>query len=194
MLTLIGIPTASTVEPETLKSIYGQADADTETALDILYGYRIDIQRRLLCEEAQRIGADYLLMVDSDVVLPPNALANLLDPPANIVTGYYRLKGPRRKGDYASVWRGKWLTPEEMPEGRFKITNSGAGCLMIRTSVLDRIPQPWFDFHETENGQIIQEDTWFCQQAIKAGITIYADKRVACGHIIKEQYSFGEGF
>ena len=194
MLTLIGIPTASTVEPETLKAIYGQADADTETALDILYGYRIDVQRRMLCEEAQRIGADYVLMVDSDVVLPETALADLLDPPANIVTGYYRLKGPRRKGDISSVWSGKWLTPAEMPEGRFKITNSGAGCLMIRTSVLDRIPKPWFDFHETEDGRFIQEDTWFCQQAIKAGITIYADKRVACGHIIKEQYSFGEGF
>ena len=50
-----------------------------------------------------------------------------------------------------------------------------------------------FEFHE-EPGAAVSEDIWFCQQAQKAGIQVYADKRVACGHIIKEQYGFEEGF
>ena len=64
---------------------------------------------------------------------------------------------------------------------------------MIKTSILADIPTPWFEYHE-ENGNAISEDVWFCQQARKAGIPIWADKRVACGHIIKEQYGFEEGF
>lgn len=193
MLTLIGIPTASTVEPETLKAIYGQTDADTDTALDILYGFRIDVQRRLLCEEAIRIGADYLLMVDSDVVLPETALRDLLDPPAEIVSGLVRLKGRRRAGEYAAVFKGQPLLYEAIPEGRSRIDWCGGACMMIKTSVLKDIPKPWFDYHE-EPGNTTSEDIWFCMQAQKAGIPIWADKRVACGHIIKEQYGFGEGF
>lgn len=193
MLTLIGIPTANTVEPETLKAIYGQADADTDTSLDILYGFRIDVQRNLLCEEAIRIGADYLLMVDSDVVLPSTALRDLLDPPAEIVSGLVRIKSLRRKGEYAAVFKGIPLLYESIPEGRSKVDWCGGACLMIKTSILKDIPKPWFEFHE-EPGAAVSEDIWFCQQAQKAGIQVYADKRVACGHIIKEQYGFEEGF
>ena len=193
MLTLIGIPTASTVEPETLKAIYGQAYADTDTSLDILYGFRIDVQRQLLCEEAIRIGADYLLMVDSDVVLPETALRDLLDPPAEIVSGLVRLKGRRRAGEYAAVFKGQPLLYEAIPEGRSRIDWCGGACMMIKTSILKDIPKPWFEYHE-EPGSAVSEDIWFCMQAQKAGIPIWADKRVACGHIIKEQYGFGEGF
>ena len=64
---------------------------------------------------------------------------------------------------------------------------------MIKTSILKDIPRPWFEFHE-EPGAAVSEDIWFCKQARKAGISIWADKRVACGHIIKEQYGFEEGF
>lgn len=194
MLTLIGIPTANTVEPETLKSIYGLADADTDTSLDILYGFRIDVQRRLLCEEAIRIGADYLLMVDSDVVLPRNALRDFLDPPVEIVSGLVRIKGLRHKGEYTAVCKGTPLLYQNVPEGRSKVDWCGGACLMIKTSILKDIPQPWFEYHEESGGRSISEDIWFCRQAAKAGIPIYADKRVACGHIIKEQYAFGEGY
>lgn len=196
MLTLIGIPTANTVEPETLKSIYGLADAGTDTSLDILYGFRIDIQRRLLCEEAIRIGADYLLMVDSDVVLPPNALHDLLDPPAEIVSGLVRLRGLRHQGEYAAVFPsgGGAMLYKDIPEGRSRIGRCGGACLMIRTDVLKYIPEPWFEYHEESGGRSVSEDIWFCSQAAKAGIPIYADKRVTCGHIIKDQYAFGEGY
>lgn len=194
MLTLIGIPTASTVEPETLKAIYGQADAGTDTSLDILYGFRIDVQRRMLCEEAIRIGADYLLMVDSDVVLPENSLRDLLDPPVEIVSGLVRMKSLRRKGEYTAVFKGAPLLYQELPEGRSRIDRCGGACLMIKTSILKDIPRPWFEYHEESGGRAISEDIWFCMQAAKAGIPIWADKRVACGHIIKEQYGFKEGF
>ena len=191
MLVLIGIPTPNTIEPECLKAIYGQEDAGVDTALDIVYGYKVDIQRRQLCEEAIRIGADYLLMVDSDVVLPDTALKDLLDPQADIVTGIYRLKKQRRNGDYTIAFKdqGGPILYQDMPEGRMRITKCGAGCLLIKTSVLKKIPHPWW-LYTDEMG----EDFWFCQQAAKAGVEIYADKRVACGHIIKEQYCFGEGF
>lgn len=193
MLTLIGIPTASTVEPETLKAIYGQADADTDTALDIFYGFRIDVQRRLMCEEAIRIGADYLLMVDSDVVIPSTALRDLLEPPADIVSGLVRMRSRRHDGEYAAVCKGTPLLYRDIPEGRSQVDWCGGACLMIKTSILKDIPKPWFEYHE-EGGNAISEDVWFCRQATKAGISILADKRVACGHIIKEQYGFKEGF
>ena len=189
MLTLIGVPTASTVEPETLKSIYGQVDAGTDTSLDILYGFRIDIQRNVLCEPAIKIGADYVLMVDSDVVLPETALRDLLDPPAEIVSGIYRIKSLRHRGQYTTVFKSKSLLFESLPEGRSKVDWCGGGCLMIKTSILKDVPRPWFEYR-AEPGGAMGEDIWFCQQAAKAGILIWADKRVACGHIIKEQYGF----
>ena len=57
---------------------------------------------------------------------------------------------------------------------------------MVRVEALARIPKPWFSFVEYDDGQCLSEDLWFCENARRAGLTVWADTRVRCGHVGRE--------
>ena len=47
--------------------------------------------------------------------------------------------------------------------------------LLIRTSVFNHIPKPWFEFKPTE-------DFYFCDKARYSGYKVFMDTRVRCNH------------
>ena len=60
------------------------------------------------------------------------------------------------------------------------------GCALLKMSVFDKIPYPWFEFKYYEkNGRWEQtsEDLLFCQKLQDAGLKIYCDPTVQCTHI-----------
>lgn len=63
------------------------------------------------------------------------------------------------------------------PNTIFECDAVGFGSLLMRRDVLDRVPEPWFNF--TDAG----EDIAFCVQAKKHGIKIYCDPQYKLGHI-----------
>ena len=93
---LIAVPTAKYVEPQTFKSIY---DLDVppgyETEFQFFYGYQIDQVRNLIAEWGKRY--DYLFCVDSDIVLPKDALKKMLNHNVDIVSGLYIQRKPDQK-------------------------------------------------------------------------------------------------
>ena len=62
-------------------------------------------------------------------------------------------------------------------DGLIKIGGAGAGFLLVKREVFEKIPYPWFSF---EKGG---EDLYFCDKARKNGFEIWADMSVLLGHL-----------
>lgn len=196
---LIAIPSYGAAEMETFRSIYNMDRCGHEVSFDFVRGYLIDAERNSICEMAINGGYDYMLQVDSDVVLPPDALRNLLDPETDIVMGVYTEKRyigqhPEKGGHTNAHKLGvahsyileSSITYAEFTTPRMEIKGGGTGCLLVSTAALQKMRYPWFKFVEYPSREHLSEDLYFCEQAHAHGIPVWLDTRVRCGHINRQ--------
>lgn len=205
---LIAVPTFENIYPDTYKSIFDLDKGGHEVSFSFVRGYDVATARNKIAQKAIDGGFDYVLMVDNDVVLPLDALINLLDDPKDVCLGYYahrdedniyrgrtcvcKLKGPDGKLYFDYVLESEY-TAEELGriradgERKIWIHGGGMGCALIRTDVFRKIPYPWYDWVNYANKErhMLTEDLYFCEQCKKAGVLIFTDARVACGHMLR---------
>ena len=206
---LIAVPTFESIYPDTYKGIYELDPAGNELMFDFIRGYDCATARNNIVVTAQRRKADYVLMVDNDVILPKDALVNLLDDPRDVTLGYYAHR------DNDNVYRGRTCicklrqpdgdlyfdypleseyTAEEMLQmrdaGEYKVQihGGGMGCALMKVEVFSRINYPWYDWvnYADDNRGMLSEDLYFCEQCKNIGLPIYTDTRVGCGHILRK--------
>lgn len=208
MRILIAVPTFETIYPDTFKSIYDLDKGGHEVLFDFVRGYDCATARNNIAQLAIDLGTDFVLMVDNDVVLPRDALVNLLDDPQDVCIGCYAHR------DADNIYRGKTCvyhlydeygkayfnytlesvyTANELKSlrdnGNYKIEihGGGMGCALIRTDVFRRMRYPWYDwvnYADSARG-ILSEDLYFCEGCHKNNIPIFADTRVSCGHMLR---------
>ena len=192
---LIGIPSKDRIEIETAISI-ANLDWDGHTITyphsDGAGVYGVAQARNRLAEKAIEGGYDKLFMIDADMVVPEDAIINLLNPDVPIVTGVARYKNdsgraPIFKFTQDSTGSNAWKW-SEIPPGRFEIQNGGVACAMIDVSIFHRISRPWFVWEERQDGTYCGEDIGFYEKLRRAGIKPLADGRVKCGHIGRKIY------
>lgn len=187
MKVLIGVPVFGNAENECIQSIYDLEIPDgVTTELCINAAHAVDVNRSILSQAAIQRGCDYLFFVDSDVILPKDALKRLISHDKDIVTGVYRIKtlGSKEttilmRNAETDKYR-KCGIDEIRGKGLIETDACGFGCVLIKTSVFKDIPEPWF-VYLLHYG----EDVFFCRKAINAGYKVYADTNVLCGHIGK---------
>lgn len=193
---LIGIPSKEKIDIEcaiSLANLNWDGHNITYTHSQGAGVYGVAQARNNLVQQAIDGGYDKLFMVDSDMIVPEDAIINLLDPVAPIVTGVARYKNdsgrtpifkPFQDSEGSSAW--KW---DEIPQGRFAIHSGGVACAMIDVEMLRRqIRRPWFTWEERANGTYVGEDIGFYEKIRDLGITPMADGRVRCGHIGRKIY------
>ena len=208
MKILIAVPTFESIYPDTFKSIYDLDTSGHDVSFEYIRGYDCATARNRIAQTALDKETDYVLMVDNDVVLPKDALLNLLETPVDVCLGYYA----HRDGD--NRYRGRpcvcklydkngnkhfnyplesEYTADELKElkdsgqYRIQIHGGGMGCAMIKTDVFNRIKYPWYYWvnYANEHRGVLSEDLYFCEECRKRSIPIYADTRVNCGHILR---------
>ena len=208
MKILIAVPTFENIYPDTFKSVWDLDRGGHEVLFDYVRGYDCATARNRIVQKSLDLGADYVLMVDNDVVLPKDALIHLLDDAKDVCLGYYAHR------DTDNIYRGRTCicklkmpdgglyfnypleseyTAAEMEDlrgsGQYKqvIHGGGMGCAMIRTDVFREIRYPWYDWvnYADDNRGMLSEDLYFCEQCRAYGIGIYTDSRVACGHMLR---------
>lgn len=192
---LIGIPTKDVIDIEAAVSIMNldwDGHAIDYTHADGTGVYGVAQARNRLCRKAIDGKYDKLFMIDSDMIIPEDAIHNLLEPEHPIVIGVARYKNDSRR---APIFRGfqdeegsdawKW---DEIPDGRFAFRSGGVACAMIDVELLRRMKRPWFVWEERANGTYVGEDIGFYEKLNDMGITPYADGRVRCGHIGRRVY------
>jgi len=132
-------------------------------------------------------GYDYLLWIDSDIVLPPNAVEKLLSHEKELVTGVYAgrlsventtqilpvLYGLTDDPEFA----GQYSMDAVLGDDFFEIAAAGLGCCLVKRNVLEKVNIRYYK--DTMAG----EDIAFFEDSRKAGFKAYADTSVKCRHM-----------
>ena len=173
-------------------------------------GYGCAMARNRIAADALNAHYDYVMMVDNDIELPPDALRLLVEDQNLITMGWYlnryarggrRLTTLYRQGDAWDMYAAdELLAMRDAGEHVTRVKGGGMGCCLISTDVFRMLPFPWFEWTDvshttydaasvyecTDRFQSGGEDINFCNLATFHGIPIWADTRVACGHEFRE--------
>lgn len=134
-------------------------------------------QRTRLALEAQNIGAEYMLWLDSDIVFPSTTALRLMSHNEDIVAcNYIRRSKPYQGVAYPKIWDWQNPLPFEPSNTLVPVEGVGMGCMLMKTKILDKMPLPWFEFHYTqESHDYLGEDMIFCQKMAQAGYQVKID-------------------
>lgn len=125
---------------------------------------------------------EYLVMLDSDVLPPPDFLERLLDHKKPMVGGWYRKKGdpyPPCVYDYVSTeadgvhW---WRIRQTPGEGLEQVDGAGAGCWLMHKDVAVALGKRPYDMNQGG------EDLTLCKRLMDLGIPVFVDWSIACAH------------
>lgn len=193
----IAIPTYENIQPETFKSIYGLDRCGHYVVFDFSRGYDVATARNNIANQAKAENADYVLMVDNDVILQGDALRNLLEQPVDVCLGFYAHRWGNVYNGKTNVCRlGEYnytdmYSVEELRQlresgvYREQIHGGGLGCALIKTDVFNRIAFPYFKWTHYQDGNVLGEDLNFCERCKEQNIPIYVDTRVGCQHLFR---------
>ena len=203
---LIAVPTYESIYPYTFKSIYELEKGDNEVDFDFFRGYDVANARNVIAQATIDKGYDYVLMVDSDEVLPKDALINLLESEQkymehNMVLGYC-LSRPRNstntsgrttvfkfgRKDYVveDVYTGNELKKLcESGVKKLQVRGGGLAPALIHRSVFEKMEYPYFKWTDYKSRAQLSEDLYFCEKFKSIKIPIFVDTRVACGHLMR---------
>lgn len=185
---LCAIPTNKYIEPETFKSIYDLIIPEGyEMEFQFFYGYQIDQIRNLIAEWAKRY--DYLLSVDSDIIVPRDALLKMIAADKDVVTGMYiqRIPDTHTLEVYRVNEQGGFSNIEiEMLSGFNGLVEIGAcgfGCCLIKGEVFRKMEYPHFYYKSALNHKdTFSEDLYFCKKARDLEFKIWLDTTIVCDH------------
>lgn len=146
--------------------------------------------RESLAEKAMNIGADYLLMIDDDMIGPFDLFERLYRHNVDIVAPLAFTRNPPHLAVLYQINEGwdpvnhrQFITSEWIKNWpRKKLVECdavGFGAVLINMNVLKKLPRPWF-MCSSGTG----EDIWFCHRAkADAGARIFMDTTFELGHI-----------
>jgi GT2 family glycosyltransferase len=152
-----------------------------------------DNARNFCVMEFLRTDNDYLFFIDSDVIPPYDALKKLLEAQKDAISGCY----PSVRFDSIAgldkiiynVFRhtvnekGTRSFVNVTGQGVEEIESAGAGCLLIKREVLEKMGADWFRFQYAPEGTVIYgEDIDFCMKLPKHGYKLYGHFDVICKH------------
>lgn len=193
---VIGIPTAGSPAKPFLESFRNLTLPDAITGIDqiTVTGNFAPAQRELVARHALRLNADYLLMVDDDIVLPQDAVVQLLsvfetDERCGVAGGLYYARDGIRPMAVAN-WDPADTTTAYTPAfaGRpVTVDGVGFGCVLITCDLLKILVEPYFAgqvFLEESlrRVRVCNEDYLFCHRAKTHGYATYLHAGVRLGH------------
>jgi cellulose synthase/poly-beta-1,6-N-acetylglucosamine synthase-like glycosyltransferase len=154
-------------------------------------------QRNSLVRTAVIEKCDYILFIDADMRFPKTTLERLLAHKKDIigVNATTRMMPPSPTArniqineDGSVDWLAIYSNKEK---GISKVDAIGCGVMLIKTSCLKNIPQPYFYFEQLLKGKLLGEDIYFCIKAKDAGIDTWVDHDLSMeiGHV--GSYTYG---
>jgi hypothetical protein len=115
---------------------------------------------------------DYFFFLDSDVLVPGDAVMRLVAHDKDVVGASYaqRTGGPPMVGTFDN----KMLDPNA--RGLLEVLRLPTGCLLIKRHVFDKLKKPYFRLHADEaTGTTRGEDVFFCETVRALGFKIWLD-------------------
>lgn len=214
---LVGIPLKGHTPPQSYhdrmlmwKNLGGQEATDFYEKKNPRYVFALGAVGEILVPYARErlaessispeVNADYLFMIDDDMLSPPDLFYQLVAHDKPIVAALAFTRNPDHRpviyetieGYDRSVHQRYGFTRFVNNYPRNKLVECdavGFGAVLIKTEVFKKIEKPWF-FGMAQTG----EDISFCIKAKKAGFSVWMDTSIKLGHlgaptIITEEYS-----
>lgn len=140
-------------------------------------GTLIADQRQNLVGEALKVGADYVLFIDSDMRFPKDTFDRLLAHGKPIVAANYTTRRlPPEPVSFADETCTNRVYTREASTGLEKVYATGMGLMLVDTKVFRETPLPWFQIgYSTKQHEFFGEDVFFCHQAAKHGFETFID-------------------
>lgn len=196
MNVLLALPTAGSPAAPFLESLQSLQMPAGVTHLDhvSITGNFIPGQRELAVRRALATGADVLVMIDDDMIVPPHALTALTDAlaadPQLAIVGalYYSRDGLRPMA--ATHWNAADTTTAAIPAFGHTVARVdavGFGCVAVRVAAMRTLAPPYIGTQvyleeRTLNARICNEDYLLCARMRAAGFTIGLHGGVRCRH------------
>ena len=188
MRTLIAVPCMDTMD-----SRFAQCLAMIEKIGDVAVSFNIGSlvynSRNALARESVKMGADYILWIDSDMMFAPDVLKRLLDDrdKGDIITGLYF----RRVAPFSPVLFEKLEITDEgtafanydnLPQEQiFEVGGCGFGCVLTPVSVIMDVFAKYRTCFDPLGG--VGEDLAFCWRARSLGYKVVCDQSIKLGHV-----------
>jgi predicted SAM-dependent methyltransferase len=174
----IGVP--SDGKPVAVEWAFALMNNHAPTNYDIRWafvkGQPVDIARTMIAESAVREKSRYLFFLGTDVTVPPYTIRQLVFhlehfPKYAVAGAIYCHKSPPQE---PLVYRGNGIGPYwDWKVGEvFDVSGIGMDATLIRTSVFEQMPKPWFKtvdtiepYYEGQNrAEFWTEDLFFCHK------------------------------
>lgn len=183
---LIGIPYSHECLYRAFTSSLMEMEKPCPAFVTFVKGYDVSKQRNDMVNIFMSGEYTHLLMLDTDIIAPPNALAKLLEADKEVISGFYM----RRHYPYLPIFMKKtdkkYVMNFSFPEGGGvqQVDAVGTGICLFKREVFQKVPFPWFSFNKkTEDNEPVGEDIYFSVKASNAGISLWCHTDVICGHI-----------
>ena len=186
---LIAMPTPDTGLMHT-KTFVSLIDMIKPQKFDFYFsrGGYIDSQRNSAVDALLRDKeATHIFFVDSDMVIPKDALARLFKQEKDIVSGLYFHRNPPHKPHLYRIVGELLEAIDDYGSGLVECDAVGAGCLLIKRGVFEsltgkvNVAEGVSQFFVTT--PTVGEDIFFCELAKENGFKVHCDTSVKCGHI-----------
>ena len=147
------------------------------------------LARERITETALSLGADYLFMIDDDMIEPTDLFENLFRHDVDIVAPLAFTRYPPHKPVLYELKTGYDAVEKKEYYINYPVMNYpkntlvqcdavGFGAVLIKVGVFRDIPKSWF-----MNTSPAGEDIHFCWKAGKHGKKIFMDTSVKLGHL-----------
>ena len=194
MKTLIAVPCFDMIHTGFVKSFIDLEKPDG-TAYAIITNTLIYEARNMIAQKSIEEGFDRVLWLDSDMIIPQDALIMLnadMDTGKDFVCGLYFMRKPpvnpvvcdnifrrvKEDGEVESAASSYINYPKDTV---FEIAGAGFGCVMTSADLLKRLVERYGAPFTPMMG--MGEDLSFCLRATCIGAKMYCDSRIKCGHI-----------
>lgn len=153
----------------------------------------LSVARQGMIDECMAEKHSHMLMLDDDMVFPPD-LAHRLAAHKKRCIGVNSLrKNPDALHYTARGLDGKWVESKGKT-GICEVAAVGLALFMLDLDVMRKIPKPHFEVRWNDEKQIYSgEDMYFCRKIVGASEKIFIDHDLSnqCGHVGSLVYTFG---
>jgi 2-polyprenyl-3-methyl-5-hydroxy-6-metoxy-1,4-benzoquinol methylase len=196
---LIGVAGFHGVIPECQENFFqfayrcGRDNPEFDFLLKILIKREQFRARNNLVDLAMFNDCEYLLMLDDDMIVPPDLFKRLHSHHKDVVGCLYYQRGgayhpvimrqTNMKDGLKGIQFINHFDPIIKNPGLHKIDGViGGGCMLFNTDVFRKLEQPYFWIDG-----IVGTDVYVCDRLQRAGIEIWADTSIELGHVGEAQ-------
>ena len=182
---IFAVPTNDRIEPETCLAIARICQREDVEYYAITGSPTDQVRNAMVRRLLQDEQATHLLMMDSDIIPPDNAVDLLLQCKSVMSTAIVPIMLAGMIVTNIGL-NGRFLTNWSDMTEPFEVDCSGAGMILIERKVFEAVSWPWFRYEESEDeGKRFGEDLYFSKKAGDCGFRYKVNPKLVCDHIKK---------